>query len=201
MRCSTWARILVLRYIAGFGLVEMAISTNPKPTINHNLYENTGPCRETLSKNQESIWRVSSTSQPSSCSAWDILWAHPSGHRQQWRLYCYWKWTATCGHCTRYFVHVNEHCGDWFMSGPTVGISLTRGYMEGRICHFIEWSTPFSITTHHTVTKAELFSWESCYTLFNNNTPHSDHFLVQNPVYARTRAKSVYTPFHVQTGG
>ena len=30
-----------LRYIAGFGLVEMAISTNPKPTIYHNVYDNT----------------------------------------------------------------------------------------------------------------------------------------------------------------
>ena len=32
-----------LRYIVGFGLVEMAISTNPKPTIYRNLYEITGP--------------------------------------------------------------------------------------------------------------------------------------------------------------
>ena len=32
-----------LRYIVGFGLVEMDISTNPKPTIYRNLYENTGP--------------------------------------------------------------------------------------------------------------------------------------------------------------
>ena len=30
-----------LRDIVGFGLVEMAISTNPKPTIYRNLYENT----------------------------------------------------------------------------------------------------------------------------------------------------------------
>ena len=30
-----------LRYIVGYGLVEMAISTNPKPTIYRNLYENT----------------------------------------------------------------------------------------------------------------------------------------------------------------
>ena len=30
-----------LRYIVGFWLVEMAISTNPKPTIYRNLYENT----------------------------------------------------------------------------------------------------------------------------------------------------------------
>ena len=28
-----------LRYIVGFGLVEMAISTNPKPTVYLNLYE------------------------------------------------------------------------------------------------------------------------------------------------------------------
>ena len=31
------------RYIVGFGLVEMAISTNPKPTIYRNLYENMCP--------------------------------------------------------------------------------------------------------------------------------------------------------------
>ena len=32
-----------LRYIVGFWLVEMAISTNQKPTIYRDLYENTGP--------------------------------------------------------------------------------------------------------------------------------------------------------------
>ena len=32
-----------LRYIVGFWLVEMAISTNQKLTIYRNLYENTGP--------------------------------------------------------------------------------------------------------------------------------------------------------------
>ena len=32
-----------LRYIAGFGLVEMAISTNLKPAIYRNLHENTDP--------------------------------------------------------------------------------------------------------------------------------------------------------------
>ena len=32
-----------LRYIVGFWLVEMAISTNQKPTIYLNLYKNTGP--------------------------------------------------------------------------------------------------------------------------------------------------------------
>ena len=32
-----------LRYIVGFWLVEIAISTNQKPTIYRNLYENTGP--------------------------------------------------------------------------------------------------------------------------------------------------------------
>ena len=32
-----------LRYIVGSGLVEMAISTNPKPTMYRNVYENTGP--------------------------------------------------------------------------------------------------------------------------------------------------------------
>ena len=32
-----------LRYVARFGLVEIAISTNPKPAIYRSLYENTGP--------------------------------------------------------------------------------------------------------------------------------------------------------------
>ena len=32
-----------LQYIVGFGLVEMAISANPKPTIYRNLYDNTDP--------------------------------------------------------------------------------------------------------------------------------------------------------------
>ena len=32
-----------LRYIVGFWLVEMTISTNQKPTIYRNLYENTAP--------------------------------------------------------------------------------------------------------------------------------------------------------------
>ena len=33
----------LLRYIVGFWLVEMAISTNQKPTIYRNVYENTDP--------------------------------------------------------------------------------------------------------------------------------------------------------------
>ena len=32
-----------LRYIVGFWLVETAVSTNQKPTIYRNLYENTAP--------------------------------------------------------------------------------------------------------------------------------------------------------------
>ena len=47
MRCKHTSRGPVfsykLRYIVGFWLVEMAISTNQKPTIYRNLYENTAP--------------------------------------------------------------------------------------------------------------------------------------------------------------
>ena len=39
-----------LRYIVGFWLVEMAISTNQNPTIYRNLYENTAPVASTLIK-------------------------------------------------------------------------------------------------------------------------------------------------------
>ena len=34
---------VITRLVGGFGLFEMSISTNPKPTIYRNLYENTGP--------------------------------------------------------------------------------------------------------------------------------------------------------------
>ena len=45
VRCSVFSGIFSykLRYIIDFGLVEMAISTNPKPTIYRNLYENAVP--------------------------------------------------------------------------------------------------------------------------------------------------------------
>ena len=39
-----------LRYIVGFWLVEMAISTNQKPTIYRNLYENTGTDKQNRDK-------------------------------------------------------------------------------------------------------------------------------------------------------
>ena len=41
--CRASILVYKLRYIVGLGLVEMVISTNPKPTIYGNLYENTGP--------------------------------------------------------------------------------------------------------------------------------------------------------------
>ena len=37
-----WTDIWQLRYIAGFWLVEVAISTNPKSTLYRNLYDNKG---------------------------------------------------------------------------------------------------------------------------------------------------------------
>ena len=39
-----------LRYVAGFWLVEIAISTNQKPAIYRNVYQNTGPGRKGLYK-------------------------------------------------------------------------------------------------------------------------------------------------------
>ena len=41
-----------LRYIVGFWLVEMVISTNQKPTIYRNMYENTGPASSCLIGNR-----------------------------------------------------------------------------------------------------------------------------------------------------
>ena len=48
-----------LRYIVGFWLVEMAISTNQKPTIYRNLYENTGPDAYVFATNFNSQLNVS----------------------------------------------------------------------------------------------------------------------------------------------
>ena len=51
----------------------------------------------------------------------------------------------------------------------------TQGYMVGiMLLNMRQFNTPFLITARHTVTKAELLSWDFGYTLFNNKTPHSD---------------------------
>ena len=41
--CGPYYRTCKLQYVVGFGLVDMAITTSPKPTIYRNLYENSGP--------------------------------------------------------------------------------------------------------------------------------------------------------------
>ena len=46
-----------LRHIVGFGLIEMAISTNPKPTMCRSLYENTGPVPAAAAGIQIENWR------------------------------------------------------------------------------------------------------------------------------------------------
>ena len=40
--------------------------------------------------------------------------------------------------------------------------------------HWNCWKTPFSVTTRRIVSNAELFESDTCYTLFNDNAPHSD---------------------------
>ena len=50
-----------LRYIVGFWLVEMAISTNQKPTIYRNLYENTAPESDAA---HVRFWRLKSIPTP-----------------------------------------------------------------------------------------------------------------------------------------
>ena len=56
-------------------------------------------------------------------------------------------------------------------------------------------NTPFSITTRHTVTKAELFCSDKCYTLSYNNTPHSDQSwtVLFRPMFTRKTALRVYS--------
>ena len=71
-----------LRYIVGFGLVEMAISTNPKPTIYRNLYENTECCMydPVMSQHKADLRRTNSR-----CSACvpTCSWQHMIFRRMQ----------------------------------------------------------------------------------------------------------------------
>ena len=58
--------LLQVRIYRRLGLVEMAISTNPKPTIYRSLYENMGPGKQAVtddhrellkfSKNPQDVW-------------------------------------------------------------------------------------------------------------------------------------------------
>ena len=57
-----------LRYIAGFWLVEMAISTNQKPTIYRNLYKNTGPVKQPWLRSYNSDFSIPKTATPTNCS-------------------------------------------------------------------------------------------------------------------------------------
>ena len=72
-----------LRYIVGFWLVEMAISTNQKPTIYRNLYENTGPEHAFDSICKSNILpQISSDHSP-------VLWSYissPGESRDLWEL-------------------------------------------------------------------------------------------------------------------
>ena len=59
-----------LRYIVGFWLVEMAISTNQKPTIYRNLYKNTGPANLKLNITWKSCTTIKQTDNT------HYLWKH-----------------------------------------------------------------------------------------------------------------------------
>ena len=94
MRLSRWLpprRIYKykLRYIIGFGLVEMAISTYPKPTIYRCLYEDKGPGPPEIA-----FWpRTQSTSQINSSTGLNALRssAKPKGgdfSLEKWAGYC-----------------------------------------------------------------------------------------------------------------
>ena len=67
-----------LRYIVGFWLVEMAISTNQKPTIYRNLYENTDP-----------DWQTDEAERRSRCfRRWPA-------HEITSRFFCFLDWHAS----------------------------------------------------------------------------------------------------------
>ena len=70
------------------------------------------------------------------------------------------------------------------------------GLMELYLLVFLGQVRPFQDATHTTRSpKAELLSWDSCYTLFNNNTPLRDQnlsYLVRTLFYAQNRSNSVY---------
>ena len=60
-------------------LVEMAISTNQKPTIYRNLYENTGPGSYTVDQHQANIGSMSCGFWYGTDLYWDLFWdVHPN---------------------------------------------------------------------------------------------------------------------------
>ena len=62
------------RAIVGFWLVEMAISTNQKPTIYRNLYENTGPDERSTNSTSHTCWYISmSEMEPTMISCSHLL--------------------------------------------------------------------------------------------------------------------------------
>ena len=83
-----------LRYIVGIRLVEMAISTNQKPTIYRNLYENTGPVRQHLIINgfleeHQSAYIEQLTAQGPPCSECPMIWKVPWTGTRQSSLSCW----------------------------------------------------------------------------------------------------------------
>ena len=56
------------------------------------------------------------------------------------------------------------------------------------------YNTLFSITTRHTVSNAELFQSDNCYTLFNDNTPHSEQrwTVLIRQLFTRKLVQAVY---------
>ena len=80
-----------LRYIVGFWLVEMAISTNQKPTIYRNLYKNTCPVNTTHLYNiytmlvQHCINVIQMF-----CVYWDSFWGGGGGSSANKRYRIFW---------------------------------------------------------------------------------------------------------------
>ena len=85
-----------LRYIVIFWLVEIAISTNPKPTIYRNLYENTDPDKNTQGSTkpvrQSSTLRRWDYLTSFATVCWHIAWL---AHECVWRDH-YWMDNLLC---------------------------------------------------------------------------------------------------------
>ena len=93
-----------LRLIVGFWLVEMAISTNQKPTIYRNLYENTGPARIATSADQTTpLLHLSKNVYPEMLKGIQNLIYYKGGYRfKYWILPCALSYIGLSAYRTLY---------------------------------------------------------------------------------------------------
>ena len=124
-------------YIAGFRFVEMAISTNQKPTIYRNLYDNTGPDHyDSRSTFQTMIYYYRGPWYQTLCRGFHCMWnprsqntvSAISNECQIRRLSC-WRSICTLQDDLRMTLGWPQHCSDFSsvnQAAITVVVNVTR---------------------------------------------------------------------------